>query len=88
VFDISPIQIAIVLVIALLVFGPKRLPDMARTLGQSIRDFRRTMEEAGREDPAPAPQVPAAPEPAHAAAEDDDLAGVIVPGAQRPDAGT
>jgi sec-independent protein translocase protein TatA len=40
VFDISPIQILIVLVIALLVFGPKRLPDLGRNLGASIRDFR------------------------------------------------
>lgn len=84
-FDISAIQIAIVLVIALLVFGPKRLPDMARSLGQGIRDFRRTMEETGREDPAsapvPAPSAGAAP----SAPPEDDLAGMIVPGGRRPD---
>jgi sec-independent protein translocase protein TatA len=40
VFDISPIQILIVLVVALLVFGPRRLPDLGRNLGASIRDFR------------------------------------------------
>jgi sec-independent protein translocase protein TatA len=39
-FDISPIQLAIVLVIALLVFGPKRLPDLARSVGRGIREFR------------------------------------------------
>jgi sec-independent protein translocase protein TatA len=87
VFDFSPIQIIIVLAIALLVFGPKRLPDMARTLGQGIRDFRRTLEETGREDPEPAAPVPASPaEVPEAVADDDDLAGVIVPGGQRPDA--
>jgi sec-independent protein translocase protein TatA len=40
VFDFSPIQIIIVLGIALLVFGPKRLPDLGRSLGKGIRDFR------------------------------------------------
>jgi sec-independent protein translocase protein TatA len=40
VFDISPIQIVIVLAIALLIFGPKRLPEMGRNLGKGIRDFK------------------------------------------------
>jgi sec-independent protein translocase protein TatA len=40
VFDISPIQIIIVLAIALLIFGPKRLPDLGRNLGKGIRDFK------------------------------------------------
>lgn len=39
-FDISPVQIIIVLAIALLIFGPKRLPEMGRNLGKGIRDFR------------------------------------------------
>jgi sec-independent protein translocase protein TatA len=49
-FDISPIQIVLVLAIALLIFGPKRLPEMGRDLGRGIRDFK-----GGRtgEDPSP-----------------------------------
>ena len=39
-FDISPIQIIIVLAIAPLIFGPKRLPELGRNLGAGIRDFK------------------------------------------------
>ena len=39
-FDISPVQIIIVLAIALLIFGPKRLPEMGRGLGRGVRDFK------------------------------------------------
>lgn len=61
-FDISPIQIIIVLAIALLVFGPKRLPEMGRNLGRGIRDFRGglTGEAAPESAPAAATPTPAA----------------------------
>ena len=38
--DFSIWQIAIVLVIALLVFGPKRLPELGSSLGRGIREFK------------------------------------------------
>lgn len=38
--NIGPIEIVIVLVLALLVFGPKRLPQMGKSLGKGIREFR------------------------------------------------
>jgi sec-independent protein translocase protein TatA len=38
--NIGPLEIAIVLVIVLLIFGPKRLPDLGRSLGSGMREFK------------------------------------------------
>ncbi|MGO8683605.1 MAG: twin-arginine translocase TatA/TatE family subunit [Thermoleophilia bacterium] len=38
--ELSPVHIAIVLAIVLLVFGPKKLPEMGRSLGKGIREFK------------------------------------------------
>ena len=38
--SIGPMEIAIVLIIALVVLGPKRLPDAGRSLGSSFRGFK------------------------------------------------
>ena len=47
--DFSPIQIILVLAIALLVLGPKRLPGMAKSLGHGLRGFRDSL--AGNDEP-------------------------------------
>ena len=41
--NIGPLEVIIVLVIALIVLGPKRLPDAGRALGSGIRNFRRSL---------------------------------------------
>ncbi len=40
-FGIGPMELVLILVVALLVFGPKRLPELARTLGRGMGEFRR-----------------------------------------------
>ena len=55
-FDFSPVQLIIVLVIALLVLGPKRLPDAAKSLGNGLREFKRSVS-GETEDPRVASTV-------------------------------
>jgi sec-independent protein translocase protein TatA len=37
---IGPMELVVVLVVALLILGPKRLPSAGRSLGQSMREFK------------------------------------------------
>jgi sec-independent protein translocase protein TatA len=39
-FGIGPLEIIIVLIVVLLIFGPKRLPDLGRSLGSGMREFK------------------------------------------------
>jgi sec-independent protein translocase protein TatA len=38
--NVGPLELVVVLIIALIVFGPKRLPELGRSLGKGIREFR------------------------------------------------
>jgi TatA/E family protein of Tat protein translocase len=40
-FGIGPMELVLILVVALLVFGPKRMPELARNLGRGLAEFRR-----------------------------------------------
>ena len=47
---IGPMELIIVLVIALLVFGPKRLPDLGRSLGSGMREFKESITGNSKDD--------------------------------------
>ena len=73
--NIGPVELVIILVIALLVIGPGKLPDVGSALGKSIREFRKAasdVQDAVKLDPVvattppPAAATPAAPAPAPA----------------------
>ena len=44
-FGFSPPDIAIILVLALIVFGPKKLPEIGKQLGQAMREMRKVTDE-------------------------------------------
>lgn len=48
--NVGPLEIVIVLIIALIVFGPKRLPELGRSLGKGIREFRSSVSGGGGDD--------------------------------------
>ena len=66
-FGIGMTELVVIMVVALIVFGPTRLPELARSLGRAMSEFRRastdirqTFHEAVQEPkPAPAPAPPA-----------------------------
>jgi sec-independent protein translocase protein TatA len=39
-FNVGPLELVIVLVIALIVLGPKRLPEVGRSIGHGMREFK------------------------------------------------
>ncbi len=67
--NIGPVELIVILVIALLVLGPGKLPDVGAALGKSIREFRKAatdVQESVRLDQpvTPAAPVAQAPQPA------------------------
>jgi sec-independent protein translocase protein TatA len=43
-------ELAILLLLLLLIFGPKRLPEMGRSLGKGIREFKESITSTGKDD--------------------------------------
>ena len=44
-FNIGPAELMVIFVLALLVFGPKKLPEVSRQIGRGIREFRRASDQ-------------------------------------------
>lgn len=81
----NPIHIAFLLILLLLVFGAKRLPEMGRSLGDGMRGFKDALSGQGTAMPAtqPTPQPTAQPTLA-AAPEQPTAAPVAVHGVPEP----
>ena len=71
-FQVGPLEIALVAIIALIVLGPAKLPDAARAMGRGMREFKGALsgeddeheddglhEKKREPEPAPAPARPA-----------------------------
>lgn len=44
-FNIGPSELLVVLLVALLVVGPKKLPEVGKTIGRSLREFRKAQDD-------------------------------------------
>ena len=65
----QPMHLLLVLVIALLLFGPGKLPQIAANLGKSIREFKGALSAQEEITVAPPAQQPAQAQPAQAQAQ-------------------
>jgi sec-independent protein translocase protein TatA len=66
-------EILIILAVFLLLFGAKKLPELARSLGKSSTEFKKGLKEGGHDLPEGSEAAPAAPEkkPAETTASDE-----------------
>jgi sec-independent protein translocase protein TatA len=61
----NPVHLLFIAVVALVVLGPRRLPDLAKALGRGVREFRDAMSSGEQDEPeAPVATTAQAPPPA------------------------
>jgi sec-independent protein translocase protein TatA len=68
VFAPTPIELIVVLVIVLIVFGPKRLPDLGRSLGRGMREFKESVTGKDSDDELPPGEAEEPAEPVRTSA--------------------
>ena len=87
--NIGPLELIIILAIALLIIGPGKLPDVGAALGKSIREFRKAssdVQDAVKVDTSPLPPTQAAPPVASADAAEAPVAAAVPEPAVAPKA--
>ena len=84
-FGIGPLELVAILVVALLIFGPAKLPELARTLGRGLAEFRRASTELRQSLTLPPEEQPAKPPPPQGPA--DQRAAAPVPEVPAAEAG-
>lgn len=47
-FNIGPLELMVILIVALLVVGPAKLPELGRSIGRGLREFRKAQDEVQR----------------------------------------
>ena len=56
-------ELIVILVVALLVFGPKKLPEMGRSIGKTVTEFRKGISEMSKEKEEEVKPLPTTPSP-------------------------
>jgi sec-independent protein translocase protein TatA len=92
--DVGPTELLIVLAVVLLLFGSKKLPELARGMGQASKEFRKglhlgddgdeTTSSADAAKATPAPTPTPAPAPAPLASTGDDGAALPLADPEAP----
>jgi sec-independent protein translocase protein TatA len=79
--QIGPLEIGIVLVIVLLIFGPKRLPGLGKQLGTGMREFKDsiTSKDSDERDESPAPPATLAKAEEEPVREDETATPTVEP---------
>jgi sec-independent protein translocase protein TatA len=80
----NPLHIAIVLIVVLMVFGAKRLPEMGKSLGEGLRGFKDSV--SGTTPSAAVAPAPVAPAPAPLAVAPAPVALAAAPAPVVPEA--
>jgi sec-independent protein translocase protein TatA len=56
--NVGPMELVIVLVIALVVLGPKRLPEVGRSIGNGMREFKNAISTSDKQDDDEDEEIP------------------------------
>ncbi len=65
-FNVGPMELAIVLVIALVILGPKRLPEAGKAVGRGMREFKESISGRSSDEDDEPTVIPASPQAAQA----------------------
>jgi len=77
--NIGPLEIVVILIIALIVFGPKRLPELGRSMGKGIREFKTSLtSDKDDDDEDDVRELEQAPRETAVRAEEAPLEGEVV----------
>ncbi len=79
-FNVGPGELIVVLLLALIIFGPGKLPDVGRALGRTINEFKRATRQVQEDLTSEAPPRPAQPPAQDAASSGAPRAAGAGPG--------
>jgi TatA/E family protein of Tat protein translocase len=82
VFNLGPAELIFILILALLIFGPKRLPELGRTIGKGMAEFRKASNDLKRSIESEMHEVEEAQRPAVSRLPQRPPAGTAAVGAE------